>query len=115
MRPLTGGLILIGLLALNGCGRRGETIAVVDGVLYRDEAAFRTRVDRQEAGVPGPPGEVYELAEQGKITALPKARIKVVERLRGGARVVVLDGKRAGEVGWMLDSTLDLGKAADSP
>lgn len=109
MRSGFAAVLLLFALGL-GCGgpRKGDVYAVPwQALLYKQEGQFREAAERSEAGVPSPGMEVHARVEAGEIVLLPKgARVKVVEPARGGAKVVGLDGRWLGLVGWLRQRDL---------
>lgn len=110
MRRQSCGFMLV-LTIVAGCENgphKGTTYSMDHGgSFYLDENLFRAAVDRQTAGESVVKNENQEMYNSGRLAFLDEGdEVRIVESVPGGARVVVTDGDRKGQIGWMLASDL---------
>jgi hypothetical protein len=102
--------IAIALVMLAGCSgpRHGDVYSMAGGgMLYAEEGLFRTAVEQKEAGVTISTDSSLDLYLSKRQQYLDgSAEVKVIERIDGGAKVIVTEGDEKGSIGWIMDSDL---------
>jgi hypothetical protein len=99
------------VMAAIGCGgpREGQVHPLPKGAwLYLEEAGFRDAQQLEAAGTHQRIEDQSKLLSEGKFATIEDgARVRIVERTTGGAKVAVISGKHEGRLGWILNSDLN--------